>query len=251
LILAVAVTRFNKTGGILMINHGKKEISPIFLVLTCLFVTCLLISNIIAGKLAIFFGITLPAAVIIFPLTYLFGDVLTEVYGYERTRLVIWIGFAANILMSAMFMITIWLPYPAFWSNQAAYTTVLGLTPRLVMASLIAYFGGEFANAFVLSKVKVLTKGRWLWIRTIGSTAVGEGLDTLVFIVLAFIGAVPVAVLIEMVVAQYLWKVGYEVVATPLTYLVVGWIKRREAIDTFDYRANYNPFRLEETHESI
>lgn len=232
-------------------KNSTKEITPIFLILTCLFVTCLLISNIIAGKLAVFFGIVLPAGVIIFPLTYLFGDVLTEVYGYERTRLVIWIGFAANVLMSVMFMITIVLPHPAFWKDQAAYSTVLGLTPRLVMASLIAYFGGEFANSFVLSKVKIMTKGRWLWMRTIGSTAVGEGIDTLIFIVLAFIGLVPVAVLIGMVVAQYLWKVGYEVVATPLTYLVVGWIKRQEGIDTFDYKANYNPFSLEETHESI
>jgi uncharacterized integral membrane protein (TIGR00697 family) len=249
--LAVAVTRLNKTGGFLMIDNSKKAISPIFLILTCFFVTCLLISNIIAGKLAVFFGITLPAAVIVFPLTYLFGDVLTEVYGYERTRLVIWIGFTANILMSVTFIITIGLPHPVFWGNQAAYATVLGLTPRLVVASLVAYFGGEFANSFVLSKMKILTKGRWLWMRTIGSTAVGEGIDTLVFITLSFVGAVPVAILVEMVFAQYLWKVGYEVLATPLTYLVVGWIKRREAIDTFDYQANYNPFSMEETHESI
>ncbi|HBF40089.1 MAG TPA: transporter [Firmicutes bacterium] len=232
-------------------NHFKYEISPTFLCLTCLFVTCLLISNIIAGKLALILGMTLPAAVIVFPITYIFGDVLTEVYGYERTRLVIWIGFAANLLMSLLFMITIILPYPKFWNQQGAYTTVLGLTPRLVAASLIGYFGGEFANSFVLSKVKLLTKGRWLWIRTIGSTVVGEGIDTLLFIVLAFVGSLPMTVLIGMIGAQYIWKVGYEILATPLTYRVVGWVKRRENTDTFDYKADYNPFRLEETHGTI
>jgi uncharacterized integral membrane protein (TIGR00697 family) len=234
-----------------LISNVRKAISPIFLVLTCLFVACLLISNIIAGKLAVFSGVTLPAAVIIFPLTYLFGDVLTEVYGYERTRLVIWIGFAANILMSLIFMITIALPHPVFWKDQAAYNTVLGLTPRLVAASLIAYFSGEFANSFILSKMKVLTKGRWLWIRTIGSTVVGEGLDTLIFIAVSFGGSVSMAVLTGMIIAQYVWKVSYEVVATPLTYLAVGWVKRCEKLDTFDVKANYNPFCLEETHESI
>lgn len=227
------------------------KISPIFLYLTCLFVTCLLISNIIAGKLTLIFGLTLPAAVIVFPITYIFGDVLTEVYGYERARLVIWIGFAANLLMSLIFMITVMLPYPKFWINQGSYAVVLGLTPRMVAASLIAYFGGEFTNSFVLSKVKILTKGRWLWIRTIGSTVVGEAIDTLLFILLAFIGSLPLNVILGMVWAQYIWKVGYEILATPLTYRVVGWVKRREQMDIFDYNADYNPFRLEETHGTI
>lgn len=227
--------------------YGKKEFSPIFLVLTCLFVTCLLISNIIAGKLTVFFGIPLPAAVLIFPLTYLFGDILTEVYGYERTRFVIWIGFAANLLMSVVFILTILLPHPNFWQDQAAYNTVLGFTPRLVIASLVAYFVGEFSNSLVLSKVKILTKGRWLWMRTIGSTAVGEGIDTLLFITIAFMGIIPSNVLITMIFAQYIWKVSYEVVATPLTYKLVGWVKHQEELDTYDYQANYNPFSFEET----
>ncbi|HBE78751.1 MAG TPA: transporter [Firmicutes bacterium] len=228
-------------------DRSKQEISPIFLLLTCLFVTCLLISNIIAGKIAQFFGQPLPAAVIVFPLAYIFGDVLTEVYGYERARLVIWIGFAANLLMSALFMITIRLPYPDFWKNQAAYTAVLGLTPRLVLASSVGYWGGEFANSFVLSQIKILTKGRWLWLRTIGSTIVGEGVDTLLFIVLAFSGSLPLTVLDGMILVQYLWKVAYEIIATPLTYMAVGWIKRKEEIDVFDYQVNYNPFRLEDS----
>jgi queuosine precursor transporter len=245
--LAVAATRLNKTGGIQLMDRSKQEISPIFLLLTCLFVTCLLISNIIAGKIAQFFGQPLPAAVIVFPLAYIFGDVLTEVYGYERARLVIWIGFAANLLMSALFMITIRLPYPDFWKNQAAYTAVLGLTPRLVLASSVGYWGGEFANSFVLSQIKILTKGRWLWLRTIGSTIVGEGVDTLLFIVLAFSGSLPLTVLDGMILVQYLWKVAYEIIATPLTYMAVGWIKRKEEIDVFDYQVNYNPFRLEDS----
>lgn len=228
----------------------KKEFSPLFLTITCFFITCLLISNIIAGKLSQFGEIVLPAAVIIFPLTYLFGDVLTEVYGYERTRLVIWIGFAANILMSVVFLITLALPHPAFWTHQDAYAAVLGFTPRLVLASMIAYLAGEFSNSFVLSRVKLLTRGRYLWLRTIGSSIVGQGVDTVIFIAVAFAGILPIALLTGMMLAQYLWKVGYEVVATPLTYALVGWIKRKENVDTFDDGANYNPFRLEETHES-
>ncbi|MBN1663801.1 MAG: queuosine precursor transporter [Deltaproteobacteria bacterium] len=229
---------------------NQKEFSPIFLTLTCFFITCLLISNIIAGKLAVFWGVVLPAAVIIFPLTYLFGDVLTEVYGFERARLVIWIGFGANALMSVTFLIAIALPHPGFWTNQDAYATVLGFTPRLVFASMIAYLAGEFSNSIVLSKVKLLTRGRFLWIRTIGSTAVGQAADTAVFISIAFIGLVPLPVLMGMMMAQYVWKVAYEVIATPLTYVLVGWIKGREGVDAFDYQANYNPFRLEETNET-
>lgn len=228
----------------------RRHFSTLFLVLTSIFITCLLLSNIIAGKLITLWGVVLPAAVIIFPITYLLGDIFTEVYGYERTRLVIWLGFAANILMSAIMVITIALPYPGFWTNQAAYETVLGFTPRLVFASLLAYLAGEFSNAFVLSKVKILTRGRFLWIRTIGSTLLGQALDTVVFITVAFVGLIPSSVLLGMILAQYIWKVLYEVVATPLTYLVVGWIKRKEGIDTFDYQANYNPFRWEESDET-
>ncbi|MBN1383165.1 MAG: queuosine precursor transporter [Deltaproteobacteria bacterium] len=230
---------------------NRKAFSPVFLGFSCFFITCLLISNIIAGKLTQFGGVILPAAVIIFPLTYIFGDVLTEVYGYERARLVIWLGFGANLLMSVIFLLTIALPFPGFWTHQDAYATVLGFTPRIVFASMIAYLAGEFSNAFVLSKVKLLTRGRWLWTRTIGSTIIGQGLDTLLFIMIAFVGTVPVPVLMQLVAAQYIWKVGYEVIATPLTYVTVGWIKRKENIDVFDDQANYNPFRLEGKNEPI
>jgi uncharacterized integral membrane protein (TIGR00697 family) len=227
-----------------MSKNNVPRYSPFFLVLASFFVAFFLISNIIAGKLALFFGITLPAAVILFPLTYILGDVLTEVYGFQRTRLVIWIGLGANLIMVFAFMITLALPYPEFWNGQRAYTTVLGLTPRLVGASLAAYLMGEFSNAAVLSRLKIKTKGRRLWMRTIGSTIVGEGIDTIVFIGVAFGGSMPWAVLGGMILAQYLWKVAYEVGVTPLTYLLVKWIKRREQIDVFDTSVNYNPFEL-------
>ncbi|MCG9969922.1 queuosine precursor transporter [Pelotomaculum terephthalicicum JT] len=226
------------------IIDSDNRITPIFLVITNLFVACLLISNIIAGKLIQVSGLTLPAGAIIFPVTYILSDVLTEVYGYRRTRLVIWIGFACNLLMATVFMVVIALPYPAFWHNQNAYATVLGMTPRLVAASLIAYWAGEFSNSSTLSAIKKLTGGRLLWVRTIGSTVIGQGVDMLIFITGSFYGLVPGGVLIQMVVAQYVFKVAYEIVVTPLTYLVVGRLKQVEKIDSFDWGVNYNPFRF-------
>jgi queuosine precursor transporter len=230
-----------------MFFDNEQKISHLYLIIACLFVTCLLISNIIAGKLVQIRGMVLPAAVILFPLTYVFGDILTEVYGFRRARLVIWIGFIANLLMAAVFTVTIALPHPTFWTEQGAFRTVLGFTPRLVAASLVAYWAGEFSNSIVLSKVKILTRGRWLWFRTIGSTLVGEGLDTLLFITIAFAGMLPAVVLFEMMLAQYVWKVSYEIAVTPLTYLLVGWLKKREDLDTYDRGIDYNPFRLEVT----
>ena len=228
-----------------MNQESSKEFSLVFLVIACFFVMFLLLSNIVAGKLIQVAGLVLPAAVILFPLTYLFGDLLTEVYGYKKSSLVIWVGFACNVLMALIFLAVIALPYPPFWSQQNAYATVLGMTPRLVAASLVAYWAGEFSNSAVLSVMKKLTGGRWLWTRTIGSTVIGQGVDTLIFITAAFYGLVPGGVLIQMIVAQYLWKVAYEAAATPLTYLIVGWLKRVEQVDTFDWGVRYNPFRLE------
>ncbi|MGD0154141.1 MAG: queuosine precursor transporter [Thermacetogeniaceae bacterium] len=228
-----------------MSEKCNQEFSSCFVILACLFVMFLLVSNIVAGKLMQVAGLVLPAAVIVFPLTYLFGDLLTEVYGYKKSRLVIWIGFICNALMAVVFLAVIALPYPSFWSHQNAYATVLGMTPRLVAASLVAYWAGEFSNSVVLSVMKKLTGGRWLWTRTIGSTVVGQGVDTLLFITASFYGLVPGGVLIQMIVAQYVWKVVYEAAATPLTYLIVGWLKRVEQVDTFDWGVKYNPFRLE------
>lgn len=218
---------------------------PLYPVLGGLFVAFLLISNIVAGKLILVGGLVLPAAVVLFPVTYIFGDVLTEVYGFKRSRLIIWTGFAANVIMALVFQLVVALPHPPFWTGQDAYATVLGMVPRIVVASLLAYLAGEFSNSVVLSRMKILTRGRWLFTRTIGSTIVGEGVDTLIFITLSFYRLVPGHVLWQMMAAQYLWKVAYEVVATPLTYLVVAWVKRVDRVDTYDYGVRYNPFSLE------
>lgn len=225
-------------------ERERSGYSPLFLAEFALFLTSLLVSNIIAGKLIQVAGVVLPAAVILFPVTYILGDVFTEVYGFRRTRIVIWIGFAANLLMSALFLITIALPYPPFFQNQAAFATVLGMTPRIVAASLAGYWAGEFGNSIVLSRLKKTTGGRHLWMRTISSTVVGEGLDTVLFIAIAFWNTMPTADLFRMMLAQYLFKVLYEVLFTPVTYFVVGKVKKIEGLDTYDTGVVYNPFRL-------
>ncbi len=222
----------------------KPQLSVLFLIITSLFITCLLITNISAGRLIEFMGIPLTADLFLFPITYIFGDVLTEVYGFKRARLTIWMGFGANLLMALFFIFIIRLPYPEFWEFNDAYNTVLGFTPRLVIASLAAYFVGEFSNSMILSRMKVWTGGRWLWTRTIGSTLVGQGVDTLVFMAIAFGGTYAMPVFMAMVMGQYLWKVGYEIAATPLTYVFVGWLKRKEDMDAFDQGIKYNPFGL-------
>lgn len=226
-------------------SNGDSRFSPLFFILACSFVSSLLISNIIAGKLADFHGVVLPAAVILFPVTYIFGDVLTEVYGFRKTRLVIWTGLGANVFMTLLFMAVLALPYPEFWTGQSAYMTVLGFTPRIVLASLVGYWVGEFLNSMVLSRLKVKTNGRFLWMRTILSTVVGEGADTVIFIGIAFGGTVPLSVLTSMMAAQYFWKVGYEVLLTPVTYLVVRWVKCREQLDVYDRCIKYHWFKVE------
>lgn len=223
----------------------QNRLSHLFVIIACLFVTSLLLSNIIAGKLITIGSMILPGAVILFPLAYIFGDILTEVYGYGRARMVIWTGFACNILMVGVFFLVMAIPSPGFFEAEEAFATVLGMTPRIVLASLLAYLLGEFSNAAILSRMKILTRGKWLWTRTIGSTLIGEGLDTIVFITVCFLGVVPNAVLLQMVLYQYLFKVAFEILATPLTYAVVGWLKRREGIDTYDHAVSYNPFQLD------
>jgi uncharacterized integral membrane protein (TIGR00697 family) len=212
-----------------------------FVLIVAVFVTCLITANIIAVKLIDLFGLVVPAAVVIFPLSYIFGDVLTEVYGYAVSRRVIWLGFFCNLLAVIAISIGGGLPAASFWQNQTAYDAILGFTPRLLVASFIAYLIGEFANSFVLAKMKVATRGRWLWMRTIGSTLIGEGLDSLVFMTVAFVGTIPVDGLANAVVTQWLFKVGYEVLATPLTYAIVGWLKRKEGVDAYDERTNFSP----------
>lgn len=215
-----------------------------FVIVTALFITCLITANITAVKLVEVFGLVLPAAVIIFPISYIFGDVLTEVYGYRQARRAIWLGFFGNLITVATIWVAGMLPPASFWDGQAAYERILGYTPRILAASFLAYLVGEFANSFVLAKLKIATQGRWLWARTIGSTLIGQGLDSLVFITLAFWGTIPVAGLTTAIVAQWLFKSLYEVVATPLTYLVVHVLKRREGLDVYDYDTRFNPLLI-------
>jgi len=208
-------------------------------VITALFVTSLLTANVIAVKLVDVAGIVLPAGVVIFPLSYLFGDVLTEVYGYAQARRVIWLGFVCNLLMVAAIWIGQVLPAAGFWPDQTAYEHILGFAPRLLGASFVAYLVGEFANSYVLARLKIVTSGRWLWSRTISSTVVGQGLDSTVFITLAFAGTgAPIG---QLILNQWIFKSLYEIVATPLTYLVVNALKRAENLDVFDYDTNFSP----------
>ncbi len=222
----------------------RTDISLPFMAITSLFITCLLITNIVAGRLVQLGDMTLTADLFLFPLTYIFGDVLTEVYGFKKARFTIWLGFAANLIMALVFILVVSLPSPSFWEHESAYHTVLGFAPRIVAASLLAYFAGEFSNSVILSRLKLATRGKWLWTRTIGSTLVGQGIDTTVFMVIAFGGLFSAEIFMGMVLVQYGWKVAYEIIATPITYAVVRWLKKSEGIDTYDYGVGYNPFRL-------
>jgi queuosine precursor transporter len=235
-----------------MIPGAEKRSYRYFPLVTALFVTTLIISNIIAVKIVNIGGLSLPAAVILFPVAYIFGDVLTEVYGYARARQVIWTGFLCNLVAVAAMWIGGLLPAAPFWSAgsftnpdtaQQAYQAILGFTPRLLLASFVAYLIGEFLNSFVLARLKVRTAGRFLWLRTISSTIVGEGADSLVFISIAFWGIFPPGDLATAILSQWLFKVSYEVIATPLTYGVVRWLKRAEGEDYFDRGTNFNPIR--------
>lgn len=216
-------------------------------VITALFVTVLLISNIVAVKIVAIGNIIIPGAALLFPFSYIFGDILTEVYGYGRDRKVIWTGMVCNLLMAATFMIVGALPSAPYWHNQNAYQAILGLTPRIVLASIVGYFVGEFANSFVLAKMKLFTNGRYLWTRTVGSTLIGEFFDTLLFITIAFYGVLPNAILPTLLITQYFVKVGIEVVFTPLTYWIVNFLKRAENEDYYDRKTNFNPFVFKRT----
>ncbi|HEX9016640.1 MAG TPA: queuosine precursor transporter [Chloroflexota bacterium] len=218
--------------------------SALFVVVVTVFITCLITANVVAVKLVELFGFIMPAGTIIFPLSYIFGDVLTEVYGYRQARRVIWLGFLCNLLFVVAVWIAMVIPPASFWDAQAAYERILGYTPRLLGASFLAYLVGEFANSFVLARMKIITRGRFLWSRTIGSTLVGEGLDSMIFITFAFFGTMPGGALLTTIAAQWVAKSAYEIVATPLTYAVVGFLKRREGIDTFDYHTRFNPLRV-------
>ena len=210
--------------------------------LTIGFVVVLLISNLIGPKICRLGPLRPSAAEFLFPLTYICGDIFTEVYGYGSSRRAIWLGFFAMALLAAMGQVAVSLPPAPEWHQQDAFATVFGLVPRFALASLLAYWAGEFTNSYTLAKLKLVTNGRWLWTRTIGSTITGQAVDTAVIILVAFAGTQTPAMLFRMVLSSYVIKVAVEVVATPVTYLVVGWLKRSESSDVYDRRTNFSPF---------
>jgi uncharacterized integral membrane protein (TIGR00697 family) len=215
-----------------------------FDLIMALFVAVLLISNIASSKILKLGPFTFDGGTILFPIGYIFGDILTEVYGYRRSRRVIWVGFACAGLMAGVFALVGALPPAEGWENQAAYEAILGTTPRIVLGSLIAYFAGEFSNSYTLAKMKILTQGRWLWTRTIGSTLVGEGVDTVLFVTIAFAGTLPWSLFISIIASNYIFKVGLEAAMTPATYRITSFLKHAENQDVYDTDTDFNPFKL-------
>jgi uncharacterized integral membrane protein (TIGR00697 family) len=213
------------------------------------FVTVLLLSNVLgAGKVAEvdlpgFGPVPFGAGILFFPISYVIGDILTEVYGYGRARRCIWAGFGALLFMAFMSFVVVALPPAPNWGGQAAYEQVFGQVPRIVFASMVAFWAGEFANSYVLARMKVWTKGKHLWSRTIGSTVVGQGVDSIIFYPLAFYGVWESDLLLQVLLIQWALKVGWEVLLTPVTYAVVGTLKRREGVDVYDEATNFTPFR--------
>lgn len=247
----ISESAYAEKGGDIM-NHdnqgsiGDQKYSLRFIIVVTVFITSLITANIIAVKLIGIGDLVLPAGTIIFPVSYIFGDVLTEVYGYSRARRVIWLGFFCNLLAVIAIWVAQILPPASFWQGQSSYEEILGFTPRLLAASFVAYLVGEFANSFIIAKLKILTRGRWLWMRTIGSTLVGQALDSLVFITIAFVGAIPAAGMFSTILTQWLVKSGYEAVATPVTYFVVNFLKKAEGVDVYDYQTDFNPLRVDD-----
>ena len=233
--------RPREMGSYVIFNRMKRHFRYLDL-LTIGFVVVLLVSNLIGPKICKIGSLRPSAAEFLFPLTYICGDVFAEVYGYASSRRAIWLGFFAMALLTVMGQVAVSLPPAPEWKGQEAFATVFGLVPRFAVASLVAYWAGEFTNSYTLAKLKLLTGGRWLWTRTAGSTVTGQAVDTAVVVLVAFAGTQPPLMLARMVFSSYLIKVAIEVVATPVTYLVVGWLKRAEGVDAFDRRTNFNPF---------
>jgi queuosine precursor transporter len=215
------------------------------------FVAILLLSNVLgAGKIA---SVTIPgigpwpfgAGILFFPLSYVIGDVLTEVYGYARARRCIWAGTIGLLFMAFMSWVVVALPPDSGWGGQAAYESIFGQVPRIVFASICAFWAGEFVNSFVLAKMKIWTKGRMLWTRTIGSTVLGQGVDSLIFYPLAFLGVLDNETVLKLMITQWVLKVSWEAILTPVTYAVVGWLKRREGVDVYDVGTDFTPFKAD------
>ncbi len=218
-----------------------------------IYVVILMVSNLVGQKITNFgsfhwmghtFDIQFSGAQLLFPITYIFGDIFTEVYGYGASRRAIWIAFFASALMAAMCAFMVWLPYDPAWKNQTAFEAVLGQVPRMVIFSLVAFWAGEFVNSYVLAKMKILTKGQMLWTRTMGSTIAGQMVDSLIINFGFHAGQLPVPIILNLIVSGYLAKVLYEFLMTPLTYLTVNYLKKVEEVDIFDHGTNFSPFPL-------
>jgi uncharacterized integral membrane protein (TIGR00697 family) len=212
--------------------------------LTTAFVVILLVSNLVAQKIVRIGPISTSGAMLLFPITYIFGDIFTEVYGYAASRRAIWLGFFGTALLYAISTLVIALPSDPEFHHQEAFVTVFGILPRILIASLAAFWAGEFANSYTLARLKLLTRGRWLWTRTVGSTVVGQAVDTTLVVLITFAGAFTPHKLVQIIWQGYLLKVAYEVLATPLTYLVVNFLKRAEHSNAFDTHTNFSPFRF-------
>lgn len=223
----------------------QKQATRYLEIITGVFVAVVIISNIASTKILILGPFTFDGGTLLFPVSYIFGDVLTEVYGYKASRRVIWTGFLSCLGLSFVLWIVGVLPPAEDWHNQEAYRKILMVTPRIAVASLVAFSAGEFSNSYILAKMKIWTKGKYLWTRTIGSTVVGEGVDTALFCLIAFAGLLPGSLLGAVIISNYVFKVGIEVLATPVTYKVVGFLKKHEEIDVYDIRTNFNPFSLQ------
>lgn len=223
----------------------KQRVYKYYDLIMAVFVTVLLCSNLIGvSKVVTIGGLTFGGGNLFFPISYLFGDILTEVYGYARSRRVVWAGFGALVFSAFMTWVVIHLPPAEGYTGQAAIEQVFGSTPRIVAASMIAYFAGEFTNSFVMAKMKILTAGRQLWMRTIGSTICGEAVDSVIFYPLAFMGIWSTEMLITVAITNYVLKVMWEVLATPMTYKIVAAVKRAEQEDFYDYKTDFTPFSL-------
>lgn len=223
------------------VNETYQKGFKYFTAIAVFFVAVLLVSNIASTKIVDFGWLTFDGGTLLFPLSYIFGDILTEVYGYKRSRKVIWLGFFSALMMSLVLYVVGQLPPAPEWGNQEAYNAILGATPRIVLASLIAYTCGSFSNSVILAKLKVKTKGKYLWVRTISSTLVGELVDSTLFILIAFLGVLPPGLLVTLIISNYLFKTFVEVAFTPLTYKAVRFLKREEAEDVYDTDTNFNP----------
>jgi uncharacterized integral membrane protein (TIGR00697 family) len=233
-------------------NESGQRAYKYFDLIMAVFVAVLLISNVASAAKIVNLGLpvlTFDAGTLLFPVSYIFGDVLVEVYGYRRSRRVIWIGFACAALLALTLAVVRWLPADAQWMADVgddAFDAVLGTlaSGRIILGSLLAYFAGEFSNAYIMARLKVRTEGRWLWMRTIASTLVGELVDTVIFVCVAFLGVWPADLLLNIIISNYLFKTGVEVAATPLTYRLVGFLKRAENEDVYDTDTDFNPFKV-------